>query len=192
MTLTSEELSGLGVALNEATLLGVEVDPTRRLAGLALAVLSLPIQGPPNQDPRVQLLLSPVGRVCAVRFVEDAVQLLTIDQLHQAVQDFDGCPIYGWEFLDTPFTEPEHVSLDLTFPGPGGRSHSLAVFQEASAKGRLDLRIWFDALTVHTPAGDLVSLADFIAGGRRWWDALDTGDPRTAGRGIISLKRRGG
>lgn len=192
MTLSGEEVAGLGVALNEATLLGVEVDPIRRLAGLTLAVLSLPVEGPANQDPRVQLLLSPVGRVCAVRFVDGAVQKFTIDHLLRVVQNFGGCPIYGWEFLDTPFTEPEHVSLDVTFPGPGGLSHSLAVFQEGGVKGRLDLRIWFDALTVRTPAGDPVSMADFIDGGKRWWDALNAGDPRAEGRGIISLKRSGG
>ena len=192
MTLSDEEVAGLGVALNEATLLGVEVDPTRRLAELTLSVLSLPVEGPATHDPRVQILLSPVGRVCAVRFVDGDVQTFTMDQLLWVVRDFGGCPIYGWQFFDTPYTELTHVSLDVTFPGPGGFGHSLAVFQEGGVKGRLDLRIWFDALTVRTPAGDPVSVADFIGGGMRWWDALNAGDPRTEGRGIINLKRSGG
>jgi hypothetical protein len=45
MTLSGEEVAGLGVALNEASSWVSRVDSTRRLAGLTLAVLSLPIEG---------------------------------------------------------------------------------------------------------------------------------------------------
>jgi hypothetical protein len=192
MTLSIDEVAGLGVALNEATLLGVEVDPSRRVAKLNLGVLSLPVEGSAQQDREVQILLSPVGRVCAVRSAAGAVQSFAIDELLRVVQDFGGCPIYGWEFLDTRFTKPDQVSLDVGFPEPEGRGHSIAVFQDGGVKGRLDLWIWFDALKVLTSAGDPVPLADFIEGGRRWWDALHAGDPRAAGHGITSLNRGGG
>jgi hypothetical protein len=59
VSLSLEEKQRLGVALNEATLLGVELDPERRLAAATLAVLTLPETGPGPRDSRVQLLFSP-------------------------------------------------------------------------------------------------------------------------------------
>ena len=44
-------------ALNESDLLGVEIDPDRRLAGATFRVLTLPTEGMPPEDRRVQLLL---------------------------------------------------------------------------------------------------------------------------------------
>jgi hypothetical protein len=55
----------LGVALNESDLLGFEVDPDRRLAGATFRVLTLPREGMPPEDRRVQMLFRPVGRVAA-------------------------------------------------------------------------------------------------------------------------------
>jgi hypothetical protein len=43
--LSAEEKKSLGVALNEAMLLGVELDPARCLAAATLAVLTLPEAG---------------------------------------------------------------------------------------------------------------------------------------------------
>ncbi|MGH2848543.1 MAG: hypothetical protein ACRDL0_21490, partial [Thermoleophilaceae bacterium] len=64
--LTEEQKNGIGVALNEASLVGIEVDQERRWAGVTLAVLTLPPEGGPEpQDPRVKLILSPVGRLAA-------------------------------------------------------------------------------------------------------------------------------
>jgi hypothetical protein len=44
MHLSQEDIDGIGIALNEATLLGAEVDPERALAGLTFSVLSLPLR----------------------------------------------------------------------------------------------------------------------------------------------------
>ena len=66
-----EELRNeLGVALNEADLLGFEVDPARRIATATFRVLTLPAEGPPPADRRVQMLFRPVGRVPAERVLE--------------------------------------------------------------------------------------------------------------------------
>ena len=65
MDLTEEHRHGLNIALNEAELFGFEVDPSRRLAAATFNVLTLPVQGPPPSDRRVQMLFSPVGRVAA-------------------------------------------------------------------------------------------------------------------------------
>src|SRR6266511_308354 len=65
MELSSEDRAALGVALNEAALLGVEVDRGTRHAAATLAVLSLPMEGPEPEDRRVQLVLESVGRFAA-------------------------------------------------------------------------------------------------------------------------------
>ena len=43
------------------------------------------------------------------------------------------------------------------------------------------------ALNEATLAGSEVSLEDFAAGGKRWWDALFQNDPRTLSSGIVPL-----
>ena len=68
--------------------------------------------------------------------------------------------------------------------------HVLDVFQAggSAAPRHLDLRVWFRYLSIHTPVGDSISLADFVASGVRWWDGLHAGDPRTSGSGILPLR----
>ncbi|MHB1156612.1 MAG: hypothetical protein ACYC26_07215 [Phycisphaerales bacterium] len=63
--MTPEQKQGLGVAFNEAALLGVEVDMSRRMGSVTLRVFTLPTEGPPPEDSRIQILLHPVGRVAA-------------------------------------------------------------------------------------------------------------------------------
>ena len=66
MDLSDDQRHDLDVALNEATLLGAEVDAERRAAALTFSVLSLPPDdGPPPHDARVQFILGPVGRLAA-------------------------------------------------------------------------------------------------------------------------------
>jgi len=60
--LSDAEKKGLGIALNEATLLGAEVDPYRQIAAITLSVLALLPEGPPPDDPRLQLLLHDLRR----------------------------------------------------------------------------------------------------------------------------------
>lgn len=198
MDLTEDQRRGLGVALNEATLLGVEVDPVRRRAGITLQVLTLPAEegAAPPEDSRVQMLLHPVGRVAASLRAgawDDAkapVERFALDQLLRVVQSFGGAPIYGWEFIDRTddkFTQwSDRLSLDVR-SGVDGMSHTLDLFQEGN-KRHLDLRIWFDELTLRSPRGDTIPLDEFIAGGTRWWDGLFSNDPRTQGHGIGPIK----
>jgi hypothetical protein len=61
------------------------------------------------------------------------------------------------------------------------------LFQDAGSERNLGLLVWFDDLEIRDSDGALVALDQFIADGKRWWDALRAGDPRTAGRGIVPL-----
>lgn len=55
---------------------------------------------------------------------------------------------------------------------------------EATLLG-VDLWIWFGDMTIRDGAGRLLAMTDFIADGRRWWDAMCARDPRTEGHGIF-------
>jgi hypothetical protein len=201
MDLSEEERHDLNVALNEAMLIGAEVDAEHRAASLTFAVLTLPADdGPPPQDDRVQLVLGPVGRLAASLrngSSDDAgapVEEFAIDQLLEVVMSFKGLAVYGWEFLDRPerdnFNEwSDRLSLDWR-SAPGGLSHTLDLFQ-AGHDRHLDLRIWFDEMRVFTPEYEEITLDEFAAGGVRWWDGLYANDPRTAGHGIAPLAGNG-
>jgi hypothetical protein len=201
MELSEKQSHDLNVALNEATLIGAEVDPEHRVASLTFAVLTLPPDdGPPPDDDRVQLLLGPVGRLAASLRngrSDDAsasIEEFALEQLLGVVMSFKGLAVYGWEFIDRPerdnFTEwSDRLSLDWRSE-PGGVSHTLDLFQ-AGYDRHLDLRIWFDELSVFTPEHEEIALDEFAAGGVRWWDGLYANDPRTAGHGIAPLAGNG-
>ena len=190
----------LGVALNEADLLGVEVDPNRRIASATFNVLTLPLEGPPPQDRRVQMVFKPVGRVAASLrngcWNDEAAQLLpfALTELLEVVQSFGGQPIYGWEFFDIHEQQlakwGHRLSLDWR-SGSDGTSRSITLFQ-SSGRGpvrHLDLCVWFDAIEVRSPNGTVIPLEEFAANGRRWWDAMHAGDKRTEGHGIVPAGR---
>ncbi len=190
MELSPEQREGLNVALNEATLLGLEVDPSRRLAGATFSVLALQETGVVPSDSRVQMLFVNVGRVAVSLFDESspAPVPVPIDRLLETVQSFNGGDVYGWEFVDVkdnPFqASGSGKSLDLEFTD-GSMAHSINLFQ--GVKRKLDLCVWFEDLKVRTPDGIEIDMRDFIAAGRRWWDAFHKHDPRTQGRGMFSM-----
>src|SRR5262245_40661037 len=71
VTLSTEDIGGLGVALNEATWLGVALDQGRRAATITLDCLTLPPEGAAPEDSEVRMVLHPVGRVHAVHYSAD-------------------------------------------------------------------------------------------------------------------------
>jgi len=157
----------------------------------------LPKQGPASANTVTALVLGRVTRV-AVSLREGrwndqhaAATPVTLDRLDAVVRAFGGQPIYGWEFID-PTEESwahwrERLSLDDVLSTEASH-HVVQLFQEGSDADRiLDLRLWFTELGVVDREGRHIELEQFVAGGRRWWDALYAGDPRTAGHGIFTL-----
>lgn len=193
MKLSEEQCAELDVAFNEATLLGVEVHPERRIAALTLSVLTLPKSGPAPQDPRVQVLLSAVGRVAASlrngawNDPDAEVVPFSLDQLLEVVQSFNGQDIYGWEFFNVHEANlqkwGDRLSLDWK-SGEDGRTNSLVVFQDPGNR-ILDLCLWFDRIQIRSPQGREIPIQEFMEGGQRWWEAMRAGDPRTRGSGIV-------
>jgi hypothetical protein len=193
MSFTEEQRRGLNIALNEAVLLGFEVDPSRRMAGATFSVLTLPENGPPPDDRRVQILFSPVGRVAASfwqRATDETpweVTTFKVEELLKVVQDVGKVSLKGWNYIDVDDkalrSSEKRLSLEWE-SGVDGRAHSITVSPLAQHHV-LDLSAWFDSLEVRLPSGAEVKFEDFIAGGKRWWDALHAGEERTKGFGIV-------
>jgi hypothetical protein len=195
--MTEEEKAGLGIAFNEATLLGAEVARAKRMAAITLSVLSLAEgSAPPPSDARVQVVLGSVGRVVASLReghwddLQARVVQFPLEELLSVVQSFGGQPIYGWEFFDIEkafSTWKKRLSFDERLGDDGLASrHSVTLFQEGD-KRHLDLRIWFDEIAFYRQDCQRLDIRDVISGGQRWWDALHRGDQRTVGSGISPL-----
>ncbi len=80
-----------------------------------------------------------------------------------------------------------HLSLDFRAEGTS-LNHTLHLFQE-DRQQKLDVCVWFDQLDVRDRSSNALSLDEVIAGGKRWWDGLHSGDPRTRTSGIHPLKK---
>lgn len=201
MELNDTLISDLNVALNESSWCYAEAMSDGSVVDLGFQVLTLPVAGPePDLMARsIRFHLFSVGRIAAsLRMgrwndVDAAVEPFALKDLNEVVEGFGGCPIYGWEFIDGPEKSWNHwkdrLSLNSVFPR-GSDEHVFDLFQE-SALGpdrHLDVRIWFRDLSVFDYEENPISLEDFSAGGKRWWDALHAGDPRTSGHGIVPLK----
>ena len=186
---------GLGTALNEATLLGVEYDSARALVGITVSVLTLPEEHASEPaDARRQLILTHVGRLAAALrdSTWDDISAppvpLGASELLATVQSFGGQPIYGWQFVN--YADPAwdtwegRLSLDVE-SNDGSLTNRLRLFQENwMPERRLDIWIWFEDLLILDAAGNSIDLDDFVAGGVRWWSAMYAGDARTQGHGI--------
>jgi hypothetical protein len=197
--LTSELLAGLDLALNEATVIGVELDVTTRRFAATLGVLSLPEDdGPPRPDPRISLVLEQVGRLAVswrhARWDDALAEAvpMALEELPSVVAGFGQLPIYGWKFFDAgeeAFSRgSSQLSLNIEL-GPE-RTHTFDLFQDTS-EDFIELRVWFDSLVIRRLIGHqlaVVSVDEVADGGKRWWDALYAGDPRTAESGIMPLK----
>ena len=204
MTTTRGPLDGLDAAdldtaLSEAGCLGLEVDTAGKRLYLELEVMSLPEQiagiaatdtQPGNRTERVRLTFHGVTRIAASlrmqRWDDVDPQILPLDlpELSAAVGSFGGSRLHGWEFVDPDDScwalWGELLSFDTAIDQRIA-THVLEFSQDEGIDPRtLDIRVWFDSVTVHSAAGDPIPLPDLVARSRRWWAAHEKGDPRTA------------
>ncbi|MFR9753408.1 hypothetical protein ACL02S_20570 [Nocardia sp. 004] len=188
------DTAGINTALSEATCLGLVVDEAAHQLRLDLEVLTIPEHGTAAEDYRVQVTFTGVSRIAAsLRSqhwddVEPQVMPLRLDRLDEAVRSFGGARLHGWEFIDLDDSGwalwGELLSFDVEIADHES-AHILEFSQEEGINPReLDVRVWFDSITVHDPQGKQIPLTDFIAGGTRWWQAHDAGDPQATRPGI--------
>ena len=119
---------------------------------------------------------------------------LSLDGLVDAVDRFGPTDLYGWDYIDRDVPDwcywQDRLSLDeITLPviSDAVTPHFIHLFKESTVGPDrvLDLRIWFEGLRVQTPAGEAIEMEAFIRQGKRWWDAMYSGDKRTALTGIV-------
>ncbi|QIS08032.1 hypothetical protein [Nocardia arthritidis] len=188
------DTNGLNTALAEATCLGLEVDEPGRRLRLDLEVLTLQEDGSTREHNRVSLTFAGVSRVAAsLRIqkwddVDPRVLPLTLDGLADAIHSFGGGRLHGWEFIDIDDSGwaiwGELLSFD-TLIDQHVSAHVLEFSQEEGIDPReLDVRVWFDNIIIEDANGREIPLQDFVAGGVRWWQAHDSGDPRMLQPGI--------
>ena len=192
-----DKLAGdLGVALNEASLAGLEYSAEDGIVAATFVCLTLPKDGPEPEDSRRQFIFRRVGRIAAsLRLgrwddAEATVEPFDASDLLSVVQSFGCQPIYGWEFFNVHERElsqwGRRLSLDLR-PSDGSMENSISLFQEAERGDKhLDLCIWFESFVIRDAEGREVAVDEFTAGGIRWWEAMHAGDERTQGHGIVS------
>jgi hypothetical protein len=184
----------LEVALNEATVVGLRAEQGRAVS-LLLHVLALPEDGPPDPDTRRALVLSGVSRVRVLLRHDVPGQVdygpaLPLADL-AAVEAFFASltrtgDLYGWEFLDAPDLRadwPDEVSLDLTLGPPADGTHSLYWFNECGTADEsfcIEGLVEFTDVAARRADGTPVPVEDFVAAGRRWWEAFHSGDPRVS------------
>ncbi|MEV0029192.1 hypothetical protein [Nocardia sp. NPDC050793] len=187
--------AGLNTAISEATCLGLEVDTKAATLRLDLTVMTVPADGAAPQDHQVRLDFTGVSRVAAsLRMqrwddIEAQILPLALDGLDDAIRSFGGGRLHGWEFIDVDESGwalwRELLSFDTEIDDHTP-SHVLEFSQEEGIDPReLDVRVWFDNVTVYDAKGKEIAPADFIAGGVRWWKAHDAADPRTLRPGIV-------
>ncbi|MFC3742954.1 hypothetical protein [Paractinoplanes deccanensis] len=90
-----------------------------------------------------------------------------------------GDAMYGWDYIDRPGRLddwPAEPSLTIDIR-PGPASHSLFWFTECWTRGDgtrycIEGAVDFDSLQIIRADGVPEPVEEFIAAGRRWWDAL--------------------
>lgn len=182
------------VALNEADVLGVRLEPDGAWCDLLVHVLALPPVGPIDPDPRRVLRLTSPGEIRVLlrrdlgSAAGDTIPMRDLDDVEEFFSSITWSgAMYGWRFLDLPSDSedwPDEVSLAVSV-GSGKRSHSIRWFNECGrvedgqpAAYVIEGSITFEDLIVLRADGSQVPIDEFIEDGRRWWDALHGGDER--------------
>jgi hypothetical protein len=187
----------LDLALNESTVCGLRYDADVGEARLLIEVDALPEAGPIDPDPRRVVVMSSVESI-EVTVRRDRVDgygpvlpLASFDGLERFFAGLSWAhPMYGWEFADVADLGPAwQVEPSLRVgPGRGLASHSLRWFTECGSVDRageprsyvLQGVVWFAELRIERADARPVSLEEFAADARRWWDAFARRDARVS------------
>ncbi len=184
----------IGLALNEATLLGVEFDKEKNSVSCTFAVITVDNHGEVPVDNRLLFVFKPVGRFVASyrnglwNDKDATVNTIQPTDILEVVQSFHGQAIYGWDFVncgDKDFDSwKDKLSFDYSFGDNTGLTNTIDLFQEDGVK-HLNFRIWFDDFEIFTPKYDTVELQTFLDNGKRGWDAIYSSDEKVGGFGIF-------
>jgi hypothetical protein len=184
------------VALNEADVHGIRLDPSGAWCDLLLHVLALPKSGPPGPDARRILRLTLPAQVRVLLRTDRTRSagygpVIPLADLG-AAEDFLASlswsgSMYGWKFLDDPSLThdwPAEPSLTVDVR-PGAGSHSLYWFNECGRdEGGTNVAyciegtVTFEDLEVLRADAAPQPLEEYIAEGQRYWEAAMLGSAR--------------
>ena len=194
MKIDEELRHKIGLALNEATILGVEFDEEKKLVSASFTVVAMDKDGNVPTDNRLLFIFKPIGRfVASYRngHWDDknaAIEKFEPEDILEIIQRFKGQAIYGWDFVncgDKDFdTWKDRLSFDYSPSDNIGLTNTIDLFQEGGDK-HIDFRIWFDDFEILTPKYEKVELQDFVDNGKRGWDAVYANNEKMADFGII-------
>lgn len=194
MKIDEELRHKIGLALNEATILGVEFDEEKKLVSVSFAVVAMDKDGNVPDDNRLLFIFKPVGRfVASYRNGHWDDKNATIEKFEpkdilEIIQRFKGQAIYGWDFVncgDKGFNNwNDRLSFDYSTGDNLGLTNTIDLFQEGGDK-HIDFRIWFDDFEILTPKYEKVGLEEFIENGKRGWDAVYANNEKMGDFGII-------
>lgn len=194
MQIDEELRHRIGLALNEATLLGVEFDKEKNLVACSFALVAMDKDGNVPKDNRFLFIFKPVGRfVTSLRNGHWDDKDATIDYFEPndiltKIKSFNGQSIYGWDFVncgDEDFNEwKDRLSFDYSTGETIGLANTIDLFQEGFER-HIDIRIWFDDFEILTPKYEPVDLEEFLENGKRGWDAVYANNNKMGNFGII-------
>lgn len=163
----ADSLRTLEARLDGAALWGLEIDLRYRVLGATFELQDGHPVGD-RSDPRLQVLLFPVGEVKASLRRHDLegrvhVEKFTSDQLVDVVDSFGGAEVSAplFDQPDPSESWPPELSLEGRTIAPDGFAHSLTVALEGEGGRRFGLRVTFDGVRVNDADGNEIPLTRF-------------------------------
>lgn len=194
MQIDEELRHQIGLALNEATILGIEFNKEESSVACTFALVSMDENGNVPNDNRLLFIFKPFGRfVASLRNgnwddINAPTEIFEPEEILEKIKSFNGQSIYGWDFVncgDEDFGNlKERLSFDYTRGDSIGLTNTIDLFQEDGER-HIDIRIWFDHFEIMTLAYEKIELFDFIENGKRGWDAVYDNNDKMADFGII-------
>jgi len=195
MDLTDVKKGLIDAVLDEATLLGIELDKSERRISLAFSILWLPEDETRQAIDTITIALYGIHRLAASHRDENpanpdvAVLPIKLEKFADVVMSLGGTPVYGGSFLKDSKKEfskyKDRLSIDHKFDSVESL-YSIYLFQEDNIYS-LDFWIWFDELKVFVSDQQEIGISDLYEGCRRWWVAFYNKDSRTSGKGMYPV-----
>jgi hypothetical protein len=194
MTINEDLKQRIGIALNEATLLGVEFNEKENTVACSFSLISMDKNGNTPKDNRLLFIFKPVGKfVASYRkgHWDDQnakVEKFEPEKILEIVQSFQGLSIYGWDFINCGNedfdTWKDRLSFDYSTKVRKGLTNTIDLFQEGFER-HLDIRIWFDDFNILTSEYEHYELEEFLKNGERGWNEIYEGNNKMDNFGII-------
>ena len=186
----------IGIALNEAVLLGVEFDEEKNTVACSFSLISMDKNGNTPIDNRLLFIFNPIGKfVASYRkgyWDDQNAEVIKFEpeKILEIVQSFQGLSIYGWDFIncgDKDFdTWKNRLSFNYSTNVGNGMTNTIDLFQEGFEK-HIDIRIWFDDFKILTSEYKPFKIEDFLDNGERGWNAITSNNTKMKKFGVIPL-----